>query len=44
VLQKGSALKPVLDAQIKALQANGTVAKLQKKWFAIDFSKVPVLK
>ena len=29
-----------LDLLIK----NGTVGKLQKKWFSLDFSKVPVLK
>jgi polar amino acid transport system substrate-binding protein len=44
VLQKGSALTPIVDAQIKKLWANGTIAKLQKKWFNIDFSKIPVLK
>ncbi len=44
VLQKGSALTPLVDAQIKKLWANGTIAKLQKKWFNVDFSKVPVLK
>jgi polar amino acid transport system substrate-binding protein len=44
VLQKGSKLTPVLDNTIKALTKNGTVGKLQKKWFNIDFSKVPVLK
>jgi len=44
VLQKGSKLTPVLDKTIKALTKDGTVGKLQKKWFNIDFSKVPVLK
>ena len=44
VLQKGSALTPLVDAQIKKLWANGTIAKLQKKWFNVDFSKIPVLK
>jgi polar amino acid transport system substrate-binding protein len=44
VFQKGSKLKPMVDASIKKLWSNGTIAKLQKKWFAIDFSKVPVLK
>ncbi len=44
VLQKGSALTPMVDAQIKKLWANGTIAKLQKKWFNVDFSKVPILK
>ena len=44
VFQKGSALAPSVDTAIKKLWANGTIAKLQKKWFAIDFAKVPVLK
>lgn len=44
VLQKGSKLTPLASAAIKKLWANGTIAKLQKKWFAIDFSEVPVLK
>ncbi|HST18599.1 MAG TPA: ABC transporter substrate-binding protein [Gaiellaceae bacterium] len=44
VLQKSSALTPMVDAQIKKLWANGTVGKLQKKWFNVDFSKIPVLK
>jgi len=44
VLQKGSKLLPLVDAQIKKLTANGTVGKLQKKWFDIDFSTIPTLK
>jgi polar amino acid transport system substrate-binding protein len=44
VLAKGSGLTPIVDTQIKKLWANGTIAKLQKKWFNIDFSKIPVLK
>lgn len=44
VFQKGSKLVPPVDAAIKKLWANGTIARLQKKWFAIDFTKVPVLK
>ena len=44
VLQKGSPLTPVVDAQIDKLWKNGTIASLQKKWFNIDFSKIPVLK
>jgi polar amino acid transport system substrate-binding protein len=44
VLQKGSKLTPIIDGVIKQLTANGTIADLQKKWFKIDFSKVPVLK
>jgi polar amino acid transport system substrate-binding protein len=44
VFQKGSKLKPLVDVAIKELWANHTIGNLQKKWFAIDFSKVPVLK
>ena len=44
VLQKGSPLTPIIDKQIAKLWANGTIAKLQKRWFNTDFSKIPVLK
>jgi polar amino acid transport system substrate-binding protein len=44
VLQKGSKLTPVIDGVMKQLTKDGTIGKLQKKWFSIDFSKVPVLK
>lgn len=44
VLQKGSALLPFVDAQIKKLTANGTIGKLQKKWFNLNFAAIPVLK
>jgi polar amino acid transport system substrate-binding protein len=44
VLSKGSKLTPVVSAAIRALTANGTIAKLQQKWFAIDVAKIPVLK
>jgi polar amino acid transport system substrate-binding protein len=44
VLQKGSKLLPFVDAQISNLTKNGTIAKLQKKWFNISFSSIPVLK
>ncbi|MGH3026094.1 MAG: substrate-binding periplasmic protein [Gaiellaceae bacterium] len=44
VMQKGSKLAPLIDAQIKKLTANGTIAKLQKKWFNLNFGAIPVLK
>lgn len=44
VLQKGSKLVSPVDAQIKKLTGDGTVGKLQKKWFNIDFSTIPTLK
>jgi polar amino acid transport system substrate-binding protein len=42
IMEKGSALKPFVDKAIKALKANGTVGKLQRKW--LPFTRVPVLK
>jgi len=44
VLQKGSKLLPVVNSTMKGLIADGTLGKLQKKWFNIDFSKIPALK
>jgi polar amino acid transport system substrate-binding protein len=44
VMTKGSKLKPSVDAAIKALTANGSIAKWQKKWFNLNFSKLHVLK
>jgi polar amino acid transport system substrate-binding protein len=44
VLQKGSKLLAPVNTAMKALTADGTVGKLQKKWFNLDFSKIPVLK
>jgi len=44
VLAKGSKLTSYVSSAIKALTADGTIAKLQKKWFNIDVSKIPVLK
>ena len=44
VMDKGSKLTPYVSRAIKALTKNGTIAKLQQKWFAIDVAKIPVLK
>ena len=44
VLQKGSKLTPLVDAQINKLWKNGTIASLQKKWFNVNFAKIPTLK
>jgi polar amino acid transport system substrate-binding protein len=44
VLQKGSKLLPTIDAQIKKLTKNGTIAKLQKKWFNVNFASIRILK
>ena len=44
VLSKGSKLTPYVSKAIKQLTSSGTIAKLQKKWFAIDVAKIPILK
>ena len=44
VLAKNSKLTPLVNAQIDKLWKNGTIAKLQKKWFNVDFAKIPNLK
>lgn len=44
VLQKGSKLTMVVDGVLKKLTKNGTIAKLQKKWFNVNFAAIPVLK
>lgn len=44
VLDKGSKLTPFVSKAIKQLTADGTVGKLQKKWFNINVAKIPVLK
>jgi polar amino acid transport system substrate-binding protein len=44
VLQKGSKLLPVVDKTIAGLIKDGTVGKLQKKWFNLNFAEIPVLK
>jgi ABC-type amino acid transport substrate-binding protein len=33
-----------VNAALKSLTANGTVGKLQKKWFNLNFATIPVLK
>jgi polar amino acid transport system substrate-binding protein len=42
LMQKGSKLKPALDKALKALKADGTIGRLQRKW--LPFTRVPVLK
>jgi polar amino acid transport system substrate-binding protein len=44
VFQKGSKLKPWFDRSIAKLTKNGRVAKLQKKWFNLNFAKIPTLR
>ena len=44
MLAKDSKLTPLVSKAIDELNADGTIGKLQKKWFHLDVSKVPVLK
>jgi polar amino acid transport system substrate-binding protein len=44
VLQKHSKLTPMVSSAIKKLTKSGTIAKLQKKWFNLNFAKIPTLK
>ena len=44
VLQKGSKLTKTIDSVMKQLTKNGTIGKLQKKWFNINFASIPTLK
>jgi polar amino acid transport system substrate-binding protein len=44
VLQKHSKLTSVVDGVLKTLSKNGTIAKLQRKWFNVNFAAIPVLK
>jgi polar amino acid transport system substrate-binding protein len=44
VFQKNSKLVAPVSKAINALTKSGTIAKLQKKWFNIDFAKIPALK
>jgi polar amino acid transport system substrate-binding protein len=44
VLGKGSKLTPFVSKAINALAASGAIGELQTKWFAINVSKIPVLK
>ena len=43
VMQKHSKLKSMVDMAITKLTKNGTIAKLQKKWFNLNFSSIPAL-
>ncbi len=43
VLDKNSKLTPYVSKAIKQLKKAGVIAKLEKKWFNYDFSKIPVL-
>ena len=44
VMEKGSALKPFVDRAIRKLKANGTLGRLQARWFGYKDSDFRVLK
>jgi len=44
VLDKGSKLTPAVSKAIRQLTADGTIGKLQKKWFNINVAAIPKLK
>jgi polar amino acid transport system substrate-binding protein len=44
VFQKDSPLIPDVSKAINKLKANGTIAKLTKRWFGYDPTKIPILK
>jgi polar amino acid transport system substrate-binding protein len=44
VMQKGSKLLAPVNKVLGQLTEDGTIGKLQKKWFNLDFSKIPALK
>jgi polar amino acid transport system substrate-binding protein len=44
VLAKDSKLTPLVSKAIDELNSDGTIGKLQKKWFNLNVSQVPVLK
>ncbi len=43
VFEKGSKLRPLVNAAIAKLTKNGTLAKLQQRWFHLNFGSVPTL-
>jgi len=43
VLQKHSSLTPIVDGVLVKLTKNGTIGKLQKKWFNVNFAAIPQL-
>jgi polar amino acid transport system substrate-binding protein len=44
VFQKGSKLRPAVSTVVKGFVEDGTIGKMQKKWLAADFAKLPVFK
>jgi polar amino acid transport system substrate-binding protein len=44
VFQKGSKLRALVNPIVKGFVEDGTIGKMQKKWLAADFAKLPVFK
>lgn len=44
LFQKANPLRPFVSKAINELTKDGTIGKLQKKWFGLNFAKVPVLR
>ena len=44
VFEKGSKVRAPVNAAIAALTKDGTIGKLQKKWFNLNFASLPVIK
>jgi polar amino acid transport system substrate-binding protein len=42
--EKGSKLRAAVNPVVKALLKDGSIGKMQKKWLAADFAKLPVFK
>jgi polar amino acid transport system substrate-binding protein len=43
VLQKGSPLTPRVNAAVRAIVANGTLSRLQRRWLLTDLARLPAL-
>jgi ABC-type amino acid transport substrate-binding protein len=44
IFPKGSKLTQAVDPAIKQMRDSGTLARLQRKWFGVNFNKVPFIK
>jgi polar amino acid transport system substrate-binding protein len=44
VLQRGSSLRPAINAALRGLIAQGTISALSRRWLSTDVSRLPVLR
>jgi polar amino acid transport system substrate-binding protein len=44
VFQKGAKLRAPVSTVVRQFVEDGTIGKMQKKWLAADFAKLPVFK